>query len=109
MYYLAFNYGPDMFVVKIDAGEEMKVVRSVNVKFHNETDYPYKDIHVPRFLVEDPSDENFLFLMGQYQYQGSIIRLQKSSLRSTWMMQFNEDYAYEVVTDATDTDPTLFS
>ena len=67
----------------------MNVVESVKVLFSNETESPYKDIHVPRFLIEDPSDENYLFLMGQYQYKGSVIRMRKSSLKSTWILQFD--------------------
>ena len=32
MYYIAFNYGLDMYILKIDAGPEMRIANSVTIK-----------------------------------------------------------------------------
>jgi hypothetical protein len=49
--------------------------------------------------VEDPSDNGYLFLMGQYQYEGSVIRLSKSSLKSSWIMKLNSIESGTVISD----------
>jgi hypothetical protein len=93
MYYISFLHGNDMFIMKIDAGPEMRIKQSVSINFKDEG---YKDIMVPRFLIQDPSSEGSLFLIGQYEYRGSFIKLAKSNLKSTWKMQFKNDYKYEI-------------
>ena len=109
MYYIAFNHGLDMYILKIDAGPDMQIAQSVTLKAIEDEDRPWMDEMLPKFLIQDPSSEDSLFLIGQLENRGSFVKLSKNNLKSSWKMLFKNDYAYPVDAMADDTDPSLFS
>ena len=43
MYYIAFNHGLDMYILKIDAGPDLQIAQSVTLKAIEDEDRPWMD------------------------------------------------------------------
>lgn len=69
----------DVYISKIRASD-MVVTENVKYGALKDETRPTLDIHVPRFLVNDPEDDSYLLLIGQFRFKGAIIRINKRDL-----------------------------
>jgi hypothetical protein len=108
-YYMSYIVNEtDVYISKISA-TDMTVTANVKYGALKDELRPTMDVHVPRFMEQDPDDESYLLLIGQFRFKGAIVRIKKwdLSIKNHYEIRKDKVYTYVKVGNETHNDATL--
>jgi hypothetical protein len=93
----------DVYISKIRA-TDMEVTANVKYAALNDDLMPTMDIHVPRFMAQDPDDQSYLLLIGQFRFKGTIVRIKKYDLSIKKHLEIRKESLYTYIREGNETD-----